>query len=587
MYCLGKECPGGNPLRKECMPRKHELIHVPRRAGWAANRRLVVFGHELDERESELLQQVISHSETVNELVTSRVHQAAKQGHGMAEALAQDGWALDLADNTSRAPLHWAVINGHADAVQHLIDAGADVNIKDVEGWTPLHFSASKNDTDCARRLLDAGYRHGHEIIGQTPLHVAAECGAVDIVRLMLSRAGKEEAKRLAATPASTDERLPLHYLAHLLDRAATWVEEIAKLLLDAYPGAIEAKDKLGDTPATVAIVESNVPLLRYLVGAGASLTHINFYRQNLLHVAACNASVPIIDFLLQQSIAGHRLQIIDHRIEDIFGDSPWDGIVYCTHVSPWLHGSMRHAGRSIYAAFAKLYQHIRDSNLRHDISTVQGALDALQGGRVTVARDRLCDLAKHKADGHNDGAAAWYRSLAKKIDCGEIDGAVDWLEQDLEDLRDELQSDPQEQRSRRDHMASQSQWLEVPDASFWIEPAAAFELQDVHEGHADAEEQQDLISDHPGGTQSSSSSRSLNYDLISHIYSDRGHLLYDRETAPLDPREFLRQYERESDHDEAELDLEARSNADDGEEVSPGEQDSVSADANRLENDA
>lgn len=576
------------PFEVECMPRKHELIHVPRRARWAANRQLVVFGHELDERKSELLQQVISHSETVNELVTSKVHQAAKQGHGMAEALAQDGWALDLPDNTSRAPLHWAASNGHADAVQHLIDAGADVNIKDVDGWTPLHFSALNNKTDCARRLLDAGCRHDHdEGSGQTPLHVAAEYGAVDVVRLMLSRAGKEEAKHLAATPASTDDWLPLHDLARLLDRAATPVEEIAKLLLDAYPGAIEAKNKFGRTPATVAIVCDNMPLLRYLVEAGASLTYVNSNGQNLLHVAACHASVPMIDFLLQQSIAGHRLPIIDHRIKDIDDDSPWDNIVYCMHVSPWLHGSMRHAGRSIYAAFAKLYRHIRDSNLRHDISTVQGALDALQGGRVTVARDRLCDLAKHKADGHNDGAAAWYRSLAKKIDGGEIDGAVDWLEQDLEDLRDELQSDPQEQRSRRDHMASQSQWLEVPDASFWIEPAAAFELQDVHEGHDDAEEQQELLSDHPGGTRSSSSSRSVNYDLISHIYSARGHLLYDRETAPLDPREFLRQYERESDHDEAELDLEAKSNADDEEEVSPAEQDSVSADANRLENDA
>lgn len=567
----------------ERRPRKHELIEAPRRAAWAANNQLELLGPDVETRKSELLQEVISHSESVNELATSKVHQAAKEGHEMAEALAQDGWALDVLDNTARAPLHHAVTYDHADAVQCLIDAGADVNVKDMYGRTPLHFAAVLNHTDCARRLLDAGCRNDRdETNGQTPLHLAAQYGAVDIVRLMLGRVGKGEAKQLAATPTSANGRLPLHDLAFSQVGDETPVEEIAKLLLDAHPGAIDAKDDLGHTPAFVAIFSDHVPLLRCLVRAGASLAVPEPKFGNLLHVAAHRGSVSVIDFLLQQSIAGEQLPLMDHRMEDESGDNPWDELVYCMHVPPWLHYSSRHAGRSICVAFAKFYHHIRDINLRHDISAVQEALDSLREDHVTIACDNLYGLAKHKADGHNDGGAAWYRSLAKKIDGGEIDGAIDGLEQDLEDLRDELRSDPREQHSRRDWMASESQWLEVLDRSFWIEPAAALELQDVDEGHGEVEEQQEQLSDFPGGA-----GRSLNYDLITHIFSARGRLLYDRSTISIDPREYLRQYEEESDHDEAKLELEAQSNADDGEEVSPDEQDTASADANGLENDA
>ena len=50
-----------------------------------------------------------------------------------------------------------AAAHGHTDTVQALLDAGADVNAKDVTGWTALHAAAFKGDPEIVQLLLDHG----------------------------------------------------------------------------------------------------------------------------------------------------------------------------------------------------------------------------------------------------------------------------------------------------------------------------------------------------------------------------------------------------------------------------------------------
>lgn len=533
---------------------------------------------------------MVNNAETSDEPATSKVHQAAKQDYGMVKALQADGWARDVLDSGGMAPLHWAASRGHVEAVQHLIGAGADIDVKDSFEWTPLMVATRGSNTDCARQLLHSGCRTdlcGRE--GRTALHLAAHYGLIDIVWMLLS-AEEAHMPTMAATARPLTGHLPLHELAWSSKEGATAeaIEETARLLLDAYPDAMEARDEAGWTPVIHAVCHDNLPFLRCLVQAGASLTVSDAHQENILHHIACLCSAPTIDFFLQEDDARNQLPMVDHQLRNKWGNNPWDQFVFCIYAPPWEHATTGHAGVKIQSAFADLYCRIRDRNLCHDIPVVHDILVALQGGHINTAHEYLYNIASCKADGGNNEAAAWYRGFAKQIDAGEIEDATAGIEEDLQDLQGELQSSPWDQYSRWDYLASKSQWFEVSDTSLWIEPAAALVPRDLRRG-PDVEEHRDgPQSDHAQDeTDSIPSVLCVDHNLLSRVYSDRGYLLYDRETASCSPREFFESYERGCDDQDTEEDSQSRASSENKDTARPAEQDTASCLAKSSAQDA
>jgi ankyrin repeat protein len=62
------------------------------------------------------------------------------------------GWMVGTA-------LHSATSARHAEIVGRLLDAGADPDARQAEGWTPLHSAAHNGDADSVERLLAHGAR--------------------------------------------------------------------------------------------------------------------------------------------------------------------------------------------------------------------------------------------------------------------------------------------------------------------------------------------------------------------------------------------------------------------------------------------
>jgi ankyrin repeat protein len=76
----------------------------------------------------------------------------------------------------SLTPLHFACLVNKPQAVQWLLDHGADVDFATEDGFTAIHWAAMKGHFDCLRLLLDRGAKVDPETITEwTPLSRAMQ----------------------------------------------------------------------------------------------------------------------------------------------------------------------------------------------------------------------------------------------------------------------------------------------------------------------------------------------------------------------------------------------------------------------------
>jgi len=105
------------------------------------------------------------------------------------------GANLDWQDEKyGKTSLHWATQYwGNVEIVRMLIDAGADVNLKDNNGDTPLHVAAKYGRVEIVRILINAranlDVQNNHD---ETPVHYAAMNGNPGIARMLID-AGADE----------------------------------------------------------------------------------------------------------------------------------------------------------------------------------------------------------------------------------------------------------------------------------------------------------------------------------------------------------------------------------------------------------
>jgi ankyrin repeat protein len=86
-----------------------------------------------------------------------------------------------------------AVYEGDLQRVKSVLDQGADVNAKDIDGWTALMYASLNGYADIVKYLID----HGADInvknkYGETALLLASKHDYQDIVALLESHGAKK-----------------------------------------------------------------------------------------------------------------------------------------------------------------------------------------------------------------------------------------------------------------------------------------------------------------------------------------------------------------------------------------------------------
>jgi ankyrin repeat protein len=236
-----------------------------------------------------------------------------KQDLATARALIAEGVGVNTQDASSATALHWAAHWGELEAVQWLLDAGADPNISNRFGVSPLHEAAIVANSDMLAALLDAGAdpnaRFGD---GETVLMTAARTGNVAAVEIILEHGGLvnavegwhgQTALMWAALEGHADvvERL----IASGADVNATSTAHDWPAILYSAGNTPKLRDIGGLTPLHFAARDGQVEAAEVLIahGADASATE-PMYQLTALQMAVVNGHYKLAKHLIDAGVA-------------------------------------------------------------------------------------------------------------------------------------------------------------------------------------------------------------------------------------------------------------------------------------------
>jgi ankyrin repeat protein len=89
-------------------------------------------------------------------------------------------------------PLSFAAEWGYTNCIKVLIKHGAQINLKDENGYTALHNSVCENHIDCVRLLLELGadvnsqIDNSYDYGGYSPLHFTPVYNKINMTKLLL-----------------------------------------------------------------------------------------------------------------------------------------------------------------------------------------------------------------------------------------------------------------------------------------------------------------------------------------------------------------------------------------------------------------
>ena len=254
---------------------------------------------------------------------------AAREGDvEMARLLVTSRADIDATAGDGKTALAMSVFNGNYDMASFLVDNKADVNKADAQRFTPLFWAVDRRNMETApnfpwmvtadplpliRKLLDAGanpnaivnntprarMREGSpRIVFATALMRAAFAADLELVKLLLDRgADPKIISRDSETMLSAAAGLAFIHGYH---RGKSPEERLQVVNLFVELGNdVNWADDYGITPLMAAANYGNVPIIQYLIDAGADLSAHDLGKKNDGQFGSSNEPLMPIDYAI------------------------------------------------------------------------------------------------------------------------------------------------------------------------------------------------------------------------------------------------------------------------------------------------
>ena len=216
------------------------------------------------------------------------LHKAASSGDvsEIRRLVSDDGIKVDIRGPKGVTPLGIAAAYGQKDAIDVLLELGADINASDAVGNSPLHYAVMSGHAHIVEHLLD---KDGididqTDIIGEFAAMFAVKYGYPEIFRILafhkadLMRTNTEGRTFLHEAIMSPNIKDRASMIETILETVPAWPE----------PGIINWPEPIhGNSPLHLVALEGYVDVVDVLLQRGASLTSINEDGELPIHVAA------------------------------------------------------------------------------------------------------------------------------------------------------------------------------------------------------------------------------------------------------------------------------------------------------------
>lgn len=233
-----------------------------------------------------------------------------------------EGADINMRDNDGWTALMSAARDNHLDVIQHLLTAGADIHVRDHDGETALMLAARWGHFEVVQQLLNAGADiHIRNQYGNTALMLSATYGGYPNIAEYLIRQGAQfEGLAIRVLP-QTDA-------SDFSNQIAQGNIHAAEALLNANRDLLNEPNRFDQTPLMRAVICGQLDAVDWLIDQHADVNAVSedgftavYFAARALYVhrhADAETQAPyraMLETMAGQnpSIDAHTQELIDH----------------------------------------------------------------------------------------------------------------------------------------------------------------------------------------------------------------------------------------------------------------------------------